>query len=136
MNGGRRDDRLSMTLQDHLDRLEPFIGNDETRIDGYATDTEIGVLTDRQLITLLQSVALCNDRRRPDIVTQLDEMLREPDSEPFHVLLAILDALIAIAETRPESRSRMDTWHRGLTDHEEPAIQVKANQLNSLLESS
>lgn len=41
-----------MALQEHLERLEPFIGDDETRIDGYATDYELGVLTDRQLITL------------------------------------------------------------------------------------
>lgn len=41
-----------MALQEHLERLEPFIGDGETRIDGYATGTEIGVLTDRQLISL------------------------------------------------------------------------------------
>lgn len=44
--------RYPMSVQQHLERLEPFLGDDETRIDGYATETEIGVLTGRRLLSL------------------------------------------------------------------------------------
>ena len=40
-----------MTSQ-QFERLEPFLADDETTIDGYSTPTAIGVLTDRQLISL------------------------------------------------------------------------------------
>lgn len=41
-----------MVTRQQFERLEPFIADDETTIDGYSTATEIGLLTDRQLITL------------------------------------------------------------------------------------
>ncbi|ELY87644.1 hypothetical protein C483_17133 [Natrialba hulunbeirensis JCM 10989] len=41
-----------MVSQESLNRLKPFIDEGETTIDGYSTSHEIGVLTDRQLLSL------------------------------------------------------------------------------------
>lgn len=90
--------------------------------------------TQSSAIGLLRSVALCNERRRVEIVAQLVEVLCERDSERPELLAITLDALVEIVEQYPESWPQMENCHREMTDHEHLAVRTRAKRLRSLLE--
>lgn len=83
-------------------------------------------------MSLIQSVALCNDQRRAAVVDELIGTLPEPDSEHREQRLRVaLRMLVDIAEQNPDCRSQIDDLPDGLTDHEDPTVRDFVDSLSS-----
>lgn len=84
-------------------------------------------------MSLMRSVALCNDQRRAAVVDQLIAGLPKPGSEHREERLKIaLWMLVDIAEQHPDCRSQINDLPDGLTDLEDRAVRKFADSLSSL----